>query len=49
MPRMRTKSSARKPFMTAMTTISVATPSMIPAKEITAITEMNASLRRERK
>ena len=35
--------------MTAITTISVATPSMMPANEIAAITEMNASLRRERR
>ena len=49
MPRMRVSSSARKPFITAMTTISVATPSMMPRKEIEAITEMTVSLRRERR
>src|SRR5690606_3379673 len=38
-----------KPFMTAMTTISVATPSMMPRKEIDAMTEMTVSLRRERR
>lgn len=49
MPRMRDRSSARKPFITAMTTISVATPSMMPRKEIEAITEITVSLRRERR
>jgi hypothetical protein len=32
-----------------MTMISVATPSMMPTKEMDAITEMKASLRRERR
>src|SRR5262245_6717838 len=49
MPRMREINSVRKPFMTAMTMISVATPSMMPMKEKPAITEMNASLRRARR
>jgi hypothetical protein len=49
MPRMREMSSVRKPFITAMTMISVATPSMMPMKEKPAITEMNASLRRDRR
>ncbi len=49
MPRMRVISSARKPFITAMTMISVATPSMMPANEMPAMTEMKASLRRERR
>jgi hypothetical protein len=42
-------SSARKPFITAMTTMSVATPSMMPRKEIEAMTEITVSLRRERR
>lgn len=42
-------SSVRKPFITAMTMISVPTPSMIPMKEKPAMTEMNASFRRERR
>jgi hypothetical protein len=49
MPRMRVKSSARNPFITAMTTISVATPSMIPRNEMLAITEMTVSLRFDRR
>ena len=40
---------ARKPFITAMTMISVATPSMMPTNEKPAMTEMNASRRRERR
>ena len=35
--------------MTAMTMISVATPSMMPMKEKPAMTEMKASFRRERR
>lgn len=35
--------------MTAMTMISVATPSMMPRKENPAMTEMNPSLRRARR
>jgi hypothetical protein len=42
-------SSPRNPFITAITMISVATPSMMPTKEKPAITEMNASFRRERR
>ena len=49
MPRIRVRSSARKPFITAITTISVATPSMMPANEIDAMTEITASLRRARR
>ena len=49
MPRMRETSSVRNPFITAMTMISVATPSMMPMKEKPAITEMKASLRRARR
>ena len=40
---------ARKPFITAMTMISVATPSMMPMKEKPAMTEMKASRRRARR
>ena len=43
MPRMRPRSSARKPFITDMTMISVATPSMIPSSENQATTEMKPS------
>ena len=49
MPRMRVSSSSRKPFITAITMISVATPSMMPTKEIEAITEMTVSFRLERR
>ena len=42
-------SCARKPFITAMTTISVATPSMMPRNEKQAMTEMKARLRRGRR
>jgi hypothetical protein len=42
-------SSPRKPFITAMTMISVATPSMMPTKENPAITEMKPSRRRARR
>jgi hypothetical protein len=38
-----------KPFMTAMTMISVATPSMMPRNENPAMTEMKPSLRRARR
>ena len=41
--------STRKPFITAMTTIRVPTPSMIPTSENPAITEMNPSSRRARR
>ena len=49
MPRMRVSSSWRKPFITAITTISVATPSPMPSSEKPAMTEMNPSLRRARR
>ena len=49
MPRMRFKSSARNPFITAMTMISVATPSMMPMNEIEAMTEITVSFRFERR
>ena len=39
-PRMRSTSSIRKPFITDITTISVPTPSMIPASENPAMTEI---------
>ena len=48
-PRIFSRSSWRKPFITAMTMISVATPSMMPRKEKPAMTEMKPSLRRARR
>ena len=42
-------SCARKPFITAMTMISVATPSMMPMNENPAMIEMKVSRRRERR
>jgi hypothetical protein len=42
-------SSARKPFITASTMISVATPSAMPRIENQALTEMKPSCRRERR
>ena len=48
-PRILSSSSLRKPFITAITMIKVATPSMMPRKENPAMTEMNPSLRRARK
>ena len=48
-PRILSSSSLRKPFITAITMMRVATPSMMPRKENPAITEMNPSLRRARK
>ena len=48
-PRILSKSSLRKPFITAITMISVATPSMMPRKEKPAMTEMKPSLRRARR
>jgi hypothetical protein len=39
----------RKPFITAITMIKVITPSVMPRKENPAMTEMNPSLRRERR
>jgi hypothetical protein len=39
----------RNPFITAITMISTATPSMMPRNENPAMTEMNPSLRRERR
>ncbi len=48
-PKILSSSSWRKPFITAMTMISVATPSMMPRNEKPAMTEMNPSLRRARR
>jgi hypothetical protein len=48
-PRILSSNSWRKPFITAMTMISVATPSMMPTKEMPAMMEMNPSLRRARR
>ena len=48
-PRILSSSSLRKPFITAMTMMRVATPSMMPRNEKPAMTEMNPSLRRARR
>ncbi len=48
-PRILSSSSLRKPFITAITMISVATPSMMPRNEKPAMTEMKPSLRRARR
>ena len=48
-PRIFASSSWRNPFITAMTMMSVATPSMMPRKEKPAMTEINPSLRRARR
>ena len=48
-PRMRCSSSARKPFITDMTMISVATPSAIPASENPAMTDTKPFSRRARR
>ena len=48
-PRILSSSSLRKPFITAITMIRVATPSMMPRNEKPAMTEMNPSLRRARR
>ena len=49
MPRMRDMMSARKPFITAMTMMRVATPSAMPKNEKPTMTETNPSLRRARR
>ena len=49
MPRMRDSRSALKPFITAITTISVATPSAIPIMAKIAMTESEPSWRRARR
>ncbi len=46
---MRLIKSVRNPFITAITMISVATPSAIPSSEKIAMTETNPSCRRARK
>ena len=48
-PRIFSRSSLRKPLRTAITMMSVATPSMMPRKEKPALTEMNPSRRRARR
>ena len=48
-PSTRPSSSARKPLITASTTISVPTPSAMPSSEKVAITEMKPSSRRGRR
>jgi hypothetical protein len=48
-PRILVRSSVRKPFITLITTISVATPIATPIKVSQEMTEMNASLRRARR
>ena len=49
MPTILSSSSLRKPFMTDSTTISVATPSMMPRNEKPAMTETKPSRRRVRR
>ncbi len=49
MPMMRPTNSARNPFITDITMISVATPSAMPNSEKIAITETNPSCRRARR
>ena len=46
MPKILSRSSSRKPFITAMTMINVATPSKMPTRDMMAMTEMKPSLRR---
>ena len=46
---MRPTSSARNPFITDITMISVATPSAMPSNEKIAMTETNPSARRARR
>ena len=48
-PKILSSSSLRKPFITAITMMSVATPSMMPRKENAALTEINPSWRRARR
>src|SRR6476469_7589906 len=48
-PRILSSSSLRKPFITAITMMRVATPSMMPRNENPAMTEIKPSLRRARK
>jgi len=49
MPKILSSSSFRKPFITAMTMMRVATPSMMPRNENPALTEMKPSFRRARR
>ena len=49
MPTILLSSSARNPFITDITTISVATPSMMPRNEKAAMTEMKLRSRRARR
>ena len=46
---MRLTNSMRNPFITDITMISVATPSMMPSSEKIAMTETNPSCRRARR
>ena len=46
---MRVNNSWRKPFITDMTMIRVATPKAMPSSENQAMTEMNPSCRRARR
>ena len=48
-PKILLNSSLRKPFITAITVISVKTPSRMPRNEKPARTEMKPSLRRARR
>ena len=48
-PSTRLSNSARKPLITARTTISVPTPSMMPRNENAAMTETKPSCRRGRR
>ena len=49
MPTILSSRSWRKPFITDITTISVATPSAMPAKEKPAMADTMASARRPRR
>ncbi len=48
-PKILPRSSVRNPFITAITMMSVATPSIMPAKEKPAMTEIKPSRRRARR
>ncbi len=49
MPMMRPTNSTRKPFITDITMMRVATPSAIPSSEKIAMTETKPSWRRARR
>ena len=49
MPKIRDRSSARKPFITDITMIRVATPKAMPVKAKPVMTEMKPSLRLARR